>query len=357
MTKRVLALLFCFALCLSLLPASFAEEIEVVDPENQEEEGIVLVEQDHPEETISFVSGELDSETVSDEPTGSVPTGYTAIADAMDLWAIRNDMAGNYILTADIDLESALAPGGDIYNVKGWIAPGYASTLNSSVPFTGILDGNGYTIYGLSCSGKACGLIYKNEGTIRNLTLSGGEISNDATSAALVVFNYGTIENCHSSVNVTVTCTETAFLGGINGRNYNSGTIRNCSNSGTISLTNTKDGEYQAAAGGICGNNLGVLDRVWNTGSISVNSRSYWNANSDGGYHSAAGGVVGRIYGSSSYSNTITISNAYNTGTVSAENTYGYHGMSYAGGIIGYIYPAGSLVSKCYIVGSVSATA
>ena len=40
--KRILALLLCFALCLSLLPASFAEDIEIIDPETEEPELVLI---------------------------------------------------------------------------------------------------------------------------------------------------------------------------------------------------------------------------------------------------------------------------------------------------------------------------
>ena len=41
-----------------------------------------------------------------------IPEGYTQIYDAADLYAIRNDLEGNYIMMADIDLSEATAPGG-----------------------------------------------------------------------------------------------------------------------------------------------------------------------------------------------------------------------------------------------------
>ena len=97
----------------------------------------------------------------------SVPEGYTPVYDAIDLWMIRNDMAGSYILMNDIDLGPALASGGDLYNKEGWLALGYSATSSDVVPFTGIFDGNGYAITGLKCLGEQAGLIYRNDGTIK----------------------------------------------------------------------------------------------------------------------------------------------------------------------------------------------
>ena len=59
MTKRILALLLCLALCLSLIPAAFAGEIEIADepeelaektPEALPEEEIALDEPGEPGE-------------------------------------------------------------------------------------------------------------------------------------------------------------------------------------------------------------------------------------------------------------------------------------------------------------------
>ena len=43
----------------------------------------------------------------------AIPEGYTPIYDAADLYAIRNNLEGNYIMMADIDLSEATAPGGE----------------------------------------------------------------------------------------------------------------------------------------------------------------------------------------------------------------------------------------------------
>jgi len=103
MIKKCASLLLCLLMLLSLLPQTFAAQTE------------------------------------------TVPEGYTAIATPEDLWLIRNDMAGNYILTADIDLTEALAEGGSLYNAdSAWMPLGYDSS--SSTDFTGSLDGNGHKI-------------------------------------------------------------------------------------------------------------------------------------------------------------------------------------------------------------------
>ena len=50
--KRLLALLLCLVLCLSLIPAAAAEDIEIIDIE--EEEPITVVEPEEPAEEGTF---------------------------------------------------------------------------------------------------------------------------------------------------------------------------------------------------------------------------------------------------------------------------------------------------------------
>lgn len=75
----------------------------------------------------------------------AIPEGYTPIYDAADLYAIRNDLEGKYIMMADIDLSEATAPGGELDTGNGW---------NPIQNFNGTLDGNGHYIKGLTIYGK-----------------------------------------------------------------------------------------------------------------------------------------------------------------------------------------------------------
>ena len=266
MIKKCASLLLCLLMLLSLLPQTFAAQTE------------------------------------------TVPEGYTAIATPEDLWLIRNDMAGNYILTADIDLTEALAEGGSLYNAdSAWIPLGYDSS--SSTDFTGILDGNGHKIYGLKCTGARGGLIDSNYGTIKNITIASGEISaTTEISGTICAANWGTISNCKNYATVSAG-------GGICGINW-FGTIEFCYNAGRVC-----DG------GGIALEALGgVIRYVWNSGEIGSDDSLY------------AGGIAWES------ALSLTIENAYNTGTV--------HG-AYAGGISGCMQSDAYFIN-CYNVGNVT---
>lgn len=55
----------------------------------------------------------------SDRADAVIPEGYTPISDIYDLYAIRNNPEGNYILVNDIDM-SATQKGGDFDCGTGW---------------------------------------------------------------------------------------------------------------------------------------------------------------------------------------------------------------------------------------------
>ncbi|MBE6984626.1 MAG: hypothetical protein E7434_03230 [Ruminococcaceae bacterium] len=277
MIKKCTSLMLCILLLFALLPQTFATETE------------------------------------------SVPEGYTAIATPEDLALIRNDMTGNYILTADIDLTEALAEGGSLYNATLAWAPLGAGT--SFVNFTGILDGNGHKIYGLKCTGPYGGLIYQNYGTIKNITIASGELVTHY-AGAICTYNYGTIYGCQNYASITFQSSSSSstsfFGGGICGNN--NGSIELCANYGEVTSFSN--------CGGIAGyNNAGNIMRSWNSGKISAVTN--------------AGGIIGYVTKGNIY-------DAYNAGEISA---------AYAGGIIGRASStsySNNDMNTCYNVGSIT---
>ncbi|MBO4216691.1 MAG: hypothetical protein J5940_01960, partial [Clostridia bacterium] len=100
----------------------------------------------------------------------SVPSGYTAIRSAADLAKVRANLAGKYILMNDIDMGFAsFAPIGE-YDVD---------ELSSAYTFSGVFDGNGYTISNLYiyvAGTKAevyAGMFAAVSGEVKNLCLTG----------------------------------------------------------------------------------------------------------------------------------------------------------------------------------------
>ncbi len=136
--------------------------------------------------------------------------------------------------------------------------------------FTGVLDGDGYTIRMSPNPGKyyAGLLFYWNSGTIKNLSLEGNlsyssDLNIDIDCSLLTQVNEGTIENCSARGSLSGhkqrqrgTWTS-PLMGSFAQTNY--GTIRNCYSTVDISYTFDATGEGEASPS----------DYVWNCGGIA----------------------------------------------------------------------------------------
>jgi len=196
------------------------------------------------------------------------------IADNSSRWGVY------YIQTANIDATNTYFPG-------GWSPIG-----NSTTKFTGIYEGNGYTISNLNCS-----------------------IGSD--NIGLFGYTYGaTISN----LRVEGTITGSRYVGGLIGYAIST-TVTKCSYTGTINA----------------GTEAGLLIGVATYSSISECYSS--------GTATAVNSVGGFIY----YSGNSTISNNYNRGSV--QRTSGYTYTDFAS----FICSLGSSVtiSNCYTTGAV----
>ena len=193
---------------------------------------------------------------------------------------ISKDLSAHYKLIGDIDCTEETA----------WTS---IATVASD-PFTGSLDGNGYTIKGLT--GTA--LFTYNAGTICNLTLESANIkklSIDTFGGILAARNEigGKIQNCHitgdSVVNITYKYNDGTChlrIGGLVGANY--GTIKNCSITGAKLTGEAKGGDKHydvyCNVGGIAGQNL--------SGATISNCAAYDVTVKGLIYHNGIGGVL-----------------------------------------------------------------
>lgn len=201
---------------------------------------------------------------------------YTPISSAQDFYNIRGNLSGKYYLTCDIDMSG-----------YEWIPIGNSSYdqytgKDTGKAFSGVFDGNGYTIYNYS-QNKAfvvqsqihsfhgdrryymygAGLFGYNQGTIRNVKVVNANVDVLVTTANPAGFrynefdfysgiicsmNYGHIENCFAqgtlkaSTNLPAKNFENrgdgnwfvnAEMGGIS---WNRGTVKECSAEVGISL-------------------------------------------------------------------------------------------------------------------------
>ena len=236
----------------------------------------------------SYQAGKIDtSPTWSAAPFSGLltqATAYQLVNSIADLESVSQNLAGNYALGKDL----VAAPPNEFMPIGGAsAAPG---------PFTGQFDGMGHTISGLGLSGY---LTTGAQGLFSTIGSTG------------VVRNIGVL-------NVDLYSPNPQFFGPIAGVNL--GLITHAYSSGSAGV-----GSYAAAAGGLVGQNGGVIER----------SGSSENLGSAG----QIGGLVGINEG--------LILQSYSTGTVGT----GIHGV--AGGLVGYNSAAG-VIEQSYAAGAVN---
>lgn len=327
---------------------------------------------------------------------GSIP-----ISNRAELEAIKDNLSGNYHLTADIDLSGT-----------EWIPIGGASKwywvgndMFSDDVFSGIFDGQGYIIKNLTISneytlpyalgglfGSTVGAIIINVGleeTYINISFNNynveenhigamcvGGISGYSKSTSIInSYNMGLINITVLSYpqnwqNFTSEPIKSVHVGGITGfQNLSAGVI-SCFNSVSITVTG---GDYTTAGGLVGFINRGTVMKSYNMGAVSVYSQNstvggivaskidseiLWCFNTgsimaSSDFSSNAGGVVGYsartgLIGGVNIPNII---GSYNMGTIGAFSDK----SSSAGGICGYLQGGG--LRETYNTGMVSASA
>ena len=153
----------------------------------------------------------------------NIPEGYTPIYTVSELYGIRNNLSGNYILMNDIDLTEATSKGGSMDTGHGW------TPING---FEGTFDGGGHRIKGMNiygAAGNCCGLFGELFGKVKrlgltdvNIDISGG----DYCGAIVGEIYKGIIEECFVTGNITTEGFE--YIGGICGICNYDGTISDC---------------------------------------------------------------------------------------------------------------------------------
>lgn len=167
--------------------------------------------------------------------------------------------------------------------------------------FTGVLDGNGYTISNFSTTneGSSRGLVTVNKGTIKNLTVNLTEddwsyvMGSHNCWGTICGINSGRIENCRMNGQIRAKSDDSSYskghLGGICGENTSNGIISFCSVDGVFDLQRIS---YPGAVAGV---NKGTIEYVG----------ARYTQNGSLGY-------ILEAYGSGSISNSYAIGNGSN---------------------------------------------
>ncbi|GIP26320.1 hypothetical protein J23TS9_14500 [Paenibacillus sp. J23TS9] len=225
---------------------------------------------------------------------------------------VSNDLSAHYKLGADIDAsETASWNNGD-----GFIPIG--SDGNDSSPFTGVFDGQGHIISGLTINRPSSGFIglfgtVGSGGVVRNVGSEGSSITGQLYVGGLVGRNDGTVSGSH----VSGTVSGTTIVGGLVGDNE-VGKVSQSYATGVVSGS----GEN---VGGMVG---------YNFAGLVIQSNSF----SDVKGRDGVGGLVGN-------NDQGSINQSYATGTV--------NGQDHIGGLVGIINNSGE-VSQSYAIGAVS---
>lgn len=242
-------------------------------------------------------------------PDGSAESPYT-ISTATAFQNIKNDLDAHYILTNNINLSGidSFAPIGN--EVDG--------------PFTGTIDGAGYTVSYLTIAEedqKYVGVVGYNEGTVKNLNVTYADICGGRYTGGIVGYNAtgATVTDCSVSGEVNgYAVAMDAYTGGIAG--FNNGVVTSCNNSADVFATDDKNDNFSPFTyiGGIIGYSDAeiLVTDCTNKGKITYDTQ-YSGTN-------RLGGIVGMA-------NNAEFINCHNYGLIDSVNFSGY-----TGGIIGY---------------------
>jgi uncharacterized repeat protein (TIGR02543 family) len=270
-------------------------------------EGTVVNMVAEPEEGYRFVNWTGDVGTIANvEDANTIITmngNYTITAnfalgvlirDWYDLYAVRDNLEGNYILMNNLD---STTPG---YAELASLTANEGKGWEPIVHFSGSLDGQGYEIRDLFINRPYEAFVglfgaIGDQGVINNIVVMSVTVTGGYHVGSLIGRNYGTVsESCAAGVvtSVTSVTSNESVVGGLVG--MNDGTVSNSYSTGSVS------GYHQV--GGLVGqNDLGTI------------SNSYSSANVSG--NEAVGGLEGRSFG--------IVSNSYSTGSVTGDNDVG----------------------------------
>jgi len=255
------------------------------------------------------------------------------VSDWNDLRNIENDLTADYVLTNNIDKNSA-GYGTEVNTADGWTPiENFDGTFDgqeneikdlfidrSSQTNVGLfadVDSNAeisnIRLKGVDVSGdyRVGGLVGENSGTIKNTYVTGVVSAEDENVGGVAGENTGgTITQSYSAGSVSG---NDDFIGGLVGHSYNSGTITESYSTADVSGSSSNS---SSRVGGLVGENDSEVANSYARGDVTE--------------HFQVGGLVGYNYG--------TITESYSTGSVSGDYR--------VGGLVGYNYNSGAVTDS-----------
>ncbi len=245
--------------------------------------------------------------------------GAAGSTTTTDLQGMQGNVALNYALGSSIDASATAA----------WNAGAGFQPVNARNPeFTGVFDGLGHTISGLTINRPTTNYValfgFSRNATLRNFGLLDVNLTGlDAMGSAVAALSSGSINNVYS----TGTVSGRNEVGGLVGLVYDN-----------ILLSNSHSAVNVTGSGGSIG---GLLGKIYSS-SVATVSSSFATGNVTGTTGSQdVGGLVG------SFRDGGVVTGSYATGRVTGSG-------SATGGLVGKI--TGGTVSASYASGNVSGT-
>ena len=259
-------------------------------------------------EGICSVCGAIDKTYMSPNADG-----YFEIANEKQLvwfaaYVNQESVAANAVLTDNITLTKAW--GTPIGTGSGNAAPG-------ATAYTGIFDGQGYSITGFNAEGAGhLGLFGDTSGaTIKDFSISGNLTVTSGYGGGVVAWPINsTIEDVHSALTISVPNSSTHHVGGVVGSARGNNTITGCTFTGSLTVATGSTDNFAGIAAYIT--NGDKVTNCGNYGNITFSDASC-----------AAGGLVGYLNSTSAI-----IENCLSVGMVTFN---GEGSIKYGGAILG----------------------
>ncbi len=239
------------------------------------------------------------------------------ISNVTELQHMENYLSSHFILINDIDASAT----------SSWNSgAGFDPIGDSTTPFAGIFDGQGYEIVGLYINRPMenyAGLFGYSDSSaeIVNVTIKDADITGNSQVGSIAGFiNYTTIQNCSSSGTVN----GDDYIGGLLGSN-SYGTVSCCLSSCNV----ISSGNYNGGFVGYNHHGGSVVEMSCSTGSVSGTSHvgGFVGFNNSGGSISdsySTGNVVGNdLVGGFVGRNTGILAKSYSAGNVKGNVDYG----------------------------------
>ncbi len=304
------------------------KEIEVISSENQENLELESIGKDKIENQqlnaeIFKINEEAEEEIIETSKGLEMEDGIYQIKSKEDLIEFSNLISSG--------LEGSIS--GELKNDIDLENEDFTPILKND----GIFDGRGYEIKNLNVDTTVwgAGLFKVNNGTIKNLTVSGNVKTSKFAAGGIVGRNLGLVENCVNKARVDVDGKSGARnnAGGIAGENagdirssINYGDILGQTNLGGIVGLNSRDAKSNLIGvvnrGRIDGRNIaakagGIVGRADNNGKLSI-----YNSYNLGDISANTNGDAGGVVGQKGTGGFLYINNSFNMGKLDGKNIY-----------------------------------